>query len=105
MDEEVPPDKPMTPEVSKFLDGNVSYLALSQMTSPLRDAEIVLTSVLIDTLVALRSLPLEGEGKERVDRAWEKLNEVFLPMDLLEERTARIFSGRHPWDKSGDEKE
>lgn len=105
MDEEVPPDKPMDPEVSKFLDGNVSYLALSQLTSPLRDVDLVLTSVLIDTLVALRSLSLEGEGKERADRAWEKLNEVFLPMDLLEERSARVFSGHHPWDKSGDEKE
>ncbi|MEL4167291.1 hypothetical protein [Pseudomonas sp. ZS001] len=105
MDGEVPPDKPMDPEVSKFLDGNVSYLALSQMTSPLRDVDIVLTSVLIDTLIALRSLSLEGETKERVDSAWKKLNEVFLPMDLLEERTARIFSARHPWDKSGDKKE
>lgn len=105
MDEQVPPDEPMDPEVSKFLDGNVSYLALSHMTTPLRDVDIILTSALIDTLIALRSLPLEGESKERIDSAWKKLDEVFPPMDLLEERTSRIFNGRHPWDGSGDKKE
>lgn len=105
MDEEDPSVDQLRPEVSKFLDEKVSYLALSQMTGPLRDVDIILTSVLIDTLIALRSLSLEGESKERVASAWKKLNEVFPHMDLLEARSARIFDARHPWDALGDKKD
>ncbi|MFI7857372.1 hypothetical protein ACIF8Z_10250 [Pseudomonas promysalinigenes] len=102
MDEQNPTDQPLRPEVSEFLNKNVSYLALAQMTTPAREIDIVIVSALIDTLVALREIALEGEGRQRVESAWSKLAEVFPHMENLEKRTARIFDGRYPWDTEGD---
>lgn len=103
-DEEAQP-KDLSPEVSAFLDEKVSYLALTQMTGPLRSTDTILTSVLIDTLIALRSLPLEGEAKDRAESAWTKLEKIFEQMDMLTTRSGRIFNGNHPWDSSGDAKD
>lgn len=93
----------LTPEESKFLDTSVSYLGLTQFTGPLRDTDIVLTSVLIDVIIAIRRMDPQGESKERIDSAWDKLREVFTHMDILEKRADRVLSARQPWDESGDQ--
>lgn len=84
----------LDPKIAEFLSGPATMIDVIQLVQPLRAATLVLFDCSLVSLVSLINELPDGDTKDKVRECFDKLRDIFEPIDDFDRKINCLLSGK-----------